>query len=68
MSPRHFSKMNLSSKQRHDETAGLSNAFVAFTHLIGLNNFTYTPMLSGGSVPDQEKPRDQKIDHSSFYK
>jgi hypothetical protein len=44
------------------------NGFVSITHAIGLNGFTYTPPTSGGLRSDQEISRDQKIDHSSFYK
>lgn len=67
MSPRHFSKINLSSQQRFEESAGLSNAFVAFTHAIGLTGFTYTPLQSDRLRTPAEKPGDQKIDHSSLY-
>lgn len=40
MSPRHFAKQQ-NPNIRREEDNGFHNAFVAFTHLIGLKGFTY---------------------------
>ena len=41
--PRHFYRINF-PKAAHDDDIGLSNAFVAFTHAIGLKRFfSFTP-------------------------
>lgn len=45
MSPRHFSRMNNPNVAKQEDR-DLANAFVAFTHLIGLSKFfSYTPDL-----------------------
>lgn len=45
MSPRHFYRANY-PRQAKDNDIGLSNAFVAFTHAIGLGRFfSFTPPL-----------------------
>lgn len=45
MSPRHFYRANY-PRQAKDNDIGLSNAFVAFTHAIGLSNyFSFTPPI-----------------------
>ena len=71
MSPRHFARLNQSSKQIHEEHDGLANAFTSFTSLIGLGRyFTSDPVveMSNNTIADPAKAGDQKINHSSFYK
>lgn len=51
--PRHFYRMN-NPKAAKQEDIGLTNAFVAFTHSIGLGRFfSFIPPIFGWS---QERP------------
>ena len=52
---RHFSRLN-NPKAAKQEDIGLTNAFVAFTHSIGLGRFfSFIPPLFSGH---QERPKD----------
>lgn len=60
---RHFYRLN-NPKAAKQEDIGLTNAFVAFTHSIGLSRFfSFVPPLFGGH---QERPKDggDKKDHN----
>jgi hypothetical protein len=71
MSPRHFARLNQSSKQIHAEHEGLANAFTSFTVAIGLGRY-FSPFpavqMTNNLIEDPAKAGDQKINHSSFYK
>lgn len=71
MSPRHFSRMNQSSKQIHAEHEGLAQAFTSFTVAIGLGKyFSQSPAvaISNNPIEDPAKAGDQKTDHSNLYR
>jgi len=68
---RHFYRLN-NPKAAKQEDIGLTNAFVAFTHTIGLSRFfSFIPPLFGGH---QEQPitsgdqKDYKPHHKNLYK
>lgn len=76
MSPRHFARIN-NPKAAKEDDIGLTNAFVAFTHAIGLGNyFSYTPPLfdrdawraeHGGGKKSGDKENTQSS-HKDLYK
>ena len=76
MSPRHFSRMNNPQAAKEDDI-GLTNAFVSFTHVIGLKRFfSYVPPLfdrgawraeHGGDKKSGDK-EDTKTSHKDLYK
>jgi hypothetical protein len=71
MSPRHFARLNQSSKQIHAEHDGLAQAFSSFTSLIGLGRYFSTdpvPEMNNSITKDPKIPGDQKTNHSSLYK
>jgi len=71
MSPRHFARLNQSSKQIHDEHDGLANAFTSFTVAIGLGRyFSPSPAVQmiNNPIEDPAVAGDQKIDHSNLYR
>jgi len=71
MSPRHFARLNQSSKQIHDEHDGLAQAFTSFTVAIGLGKyFTESPAvaMSNNPIEDPAAGGDQKINHSNLYR
>jgi hypothetical protein len=71
MSPRHFARLNQSSKQIHDEHNGLAQAFTSFTVAIGLGRYFSTdPVaeMSNKIIVDPAAGGDQKINHSNLYR
>lgn len=58
--PRHFYRINY-PKAAHDDDVSLSNAFVAFTHAIGLKRFfSFTPPVFDEDVWRAENGGDKK--------
>jgi hypothetical protein len=68
---RHFSRLNNPTAAKQEDI-GLTNAFVSFTHTIGLGRFfSFIPPLFGGH---QERPisggdqKEYKPHHKDLYK
>jgi hypothetical protein len=68
---RHFSRLNNPTAAKQEDI-GLTNAFVSFTHAIGLSRFfSFIPPLFGGH---QERPisggdqKEYKPHHKDLYK